>query len=92
MHPDLFKDKQWNSKKPKTKGKSCNVVFVLPDDDNITVTSLSDSKDEKHALAAQDTAPQPTGTRSGKSYPRQYKKTTDKTRQPTTSTELQSQR
>jgi len=58
-YPDLAKDEQWDSKKPKLKEKSCNVVSVLPDDDNITAASLSDSKDEKHALKAQDAAPQP---------------------------------
>ena len=49
-------------KETQAKGKSCNVVSVLPDDDNVTVASLSDSEDEKHALAAQYAAPQPTGT------------------------------
>ena len=67
------------------KEKSCKIVSVLSDDDNITVVSHSNFEDEKHALAAQDIAPQPTGTRSGKSYLRQYKKTTDETQQPTTS-------
>ena len=88
MHPNLGKDKQWDSKKLKPKGKSCNVVSVLPDDDNITVASLSDSEDEKHAFVEQDVAPQLTGTRSGKSYLRQYEKTTDETQQPTTSTKI----
>jgi len=68
VHLDLAKDKQWDSKKPKPKGKSCYVVSILPDDDNITVASFSDTEDEKHAFAAQDTTPQPTGTRSEKSY------------------------
>ena len=85
VHPDLAKDKQWDSKKPKLKGKSCNVISVLPNDDNITIASLSDSEDEKHALAAQDAAPQPTGTRSEKSYLRQYEKTTDEIQRLTTS-------
>ena len=53
MHLDLAKDKQWDSKKPKSKEKFCNVVSVLPDDDNVTVASLSDSEDEKHTLVAQ---------------------------------------
>jgi len=52
VHPDLVKDEQWDSKKPKLKEKSYNVISILPDDDNITVASLSDSEDEKHALAA----------------------------------------
>ena len=52
------------------------------------IAFLCDSKDEKHALAAQDVAPQPTVTRSGKSYLRQYEKTTDETQQSTTSAEL----
>ena len=88
MHPDLTKDKQWDSRKPKPKGKSCNIVSVFPDDDNITIASLSDYEDEKQALAAQDAAPQPKGTRSEKSYLRQYEKTTDETQQPTTSGEV----
>jgi len=88
VHPDLAKDEQWDSKNPKPKRKFCNVVSVLPDDDNVTVASLSDSEDEKHAFAAQDTAPQPTGTRFRKSYLRQYEKTTDETQQPTTSAEI----
>ena len=75
-------------KEIQAKGKSCNVVSVFSDDDNITVASLSDSEDEKHALAAQDAAPQPTSTQSEKSYLRQYKKTTDETQQPTTSAKI----
>jgi len=56
VHLDLTKDKQWDSRKPKPKEKSCNVISVLPDDDNVTIVSLSDSEDEKHALATQDVA------------------------------------
>jgi len=79
VHPDLVKDNQWNSKEPKLKKKSCNVISVSPDDENITIASLSDCKDEKHALTTQDAAPQPTCTQSGKSYLRQYEKTTNET-------------
>ena len=79
VHPDLAQDKQWDSKKPKAKDKSCNVILVLTDDDNVTIASLSDSKNEEHAFIAHDAAAQPTGTRSEKSYLRQYEKTTDKT-------------
>jgi len=57
VHPDLAKDKQWDSKNPKLKEKSCNVVTILPDDDNVTVASLSDSANEKHAFTAQDATP-----------------------------------
>ena len=88
VHPNLTKDKQRNSKKPKPKGKSCNVVSILSHDDNITVAYLSNSEDEKHALTAKDAASQPTGTRSGKSYLRQYEKITDETQRPTTSGEV----
>jgi len=88
VHPNLTKDKQRDSKKPKLKGKSCNVVSIFPDNDNVTIASLSDSENEKHAFTAQDAAPQPTGTRSEKSYLRQYEKTTDETQQPTTSVEI----
>ena len=41
IHPDLVQDEQWDSKKSKSKGKSCNVI--LPDDDNPTAALLSDS-------------------------------------------------
>jgi len=47
------------------------------------VPSLSNSEDEKHAFTVQNTAPQPIGTWSRKSYLRQYEKTTDETQQPT---------
>jgi len=75
----LVKDEQWDSKKPKPKEKFCNVVSILPDDDNVTIASLSDSENEKHAFTTQDVAPQPTGTWSRKSYLRQYEKTTNET-------------
>ena len=35
VHPDLVNDEQWDSKKPKLKVKSSNVVSIFPDDDNI---------------------------------------------------------
>jgi len=52
IHPDLTQDKQWDSKKSKSKGKSYNVISVLPDDGNVTTASLSDSKRERHACIA----------------------------------------
>ena len=81
IHPDLVRDEQWDSKKSKSKDKSCNVISILPDDDNITSASLSDSEEEKHACATQDDVPQPTGTRSKKSYLKQYEQITDETQQ-----------
>jgi len=68
VHPDLVQDKQWASKKSKSKGKSCNVISILLDDGNLTLASLSDSEGEKHACTTQANVPQPIGTRSGKSY------------------------
>ena len=44
IHSELAQDEQWDSKKSKSKGKSCNVISVLPDDDNVIVASLSDFK------------------------------------------------
>ena len=41
--------------------------------------SLSNSEGEKHACTTQADVPQPTGTRSGKSYLRQHEKATDET-------------
>jgi len=72
IHLDLAQDKQWDSQKSKSKGKSCNVISVLPDDDNMTTASLSDSESERHACKTQADVHQPTGTRSGKSYLKQY--------------------
>ena len=52
VHPDIVKDKQWESSKPKLKDKSCNAVSLAADDGAVTITSHSDSKEEKLALAA----------------------------------------
>ena len=30
IHPDLTQDEQWDSRKSKSKGKSCNVISILP--------------------------------------------------------------
>ena len=85
VHPDLVQDIQQDSKEPNSKGKSCNVISILPDDGNLTSASLSDSEEEKLAYTAQADTPQQTSTRSGKSYLRQYEKSTDETQQQTTS-------
>ena len=66
VHPDIVKDEQWETNKPK--GKSCNVISLAADDDSVVVASLSNSKGEKPALAAQPSTSQPVGTRSGKQY------------------------
>ena len=68
VHPDLAQDEQWDSKKSKSKGRSCNIVSVLSDDDTVTIASLSDSENERHAFTAQADVPKPTTTRSEKSY------------------------
>jgi len=47
VHPDIVKDEQWESNKPKLKGKS---VSLATDDDVVTVASLSDSEEEKPVL------------------------------------------
>ena len=88
IHPDLDQDEQWDSKKSKSKGKSCTVISILPDDDNRTSVSLSDSEGEKYACTTRAHVPQPTGTRSGKSYLKQYEKATDGTQQQTTSVQM----
>ena len=66
VHPDIVKDEQWESSKPKLKGKSCNTISFTTDDDDVTIASLNDSEEEKLALAAQSATTQPVGTRSGK--------------------------
>ena len=52
VYPDIIKVEQWESTKPKLKGKSCNTVSLATDDDAVTIASLSDSEEEKLALAA----------------------------------------
>ena len=68
VHSDLTKDEQWDSKKSKLKGISCNVDSVLPDDNNVTTTYLRDSEGERHACTIQADIPLLTGTQSEKSY------------------------
>ena len=57
VHPDLAQEVQWDSKESMSKGRSCNVVSVLPDDDNVTIASLSDSESKRHACTAQADVP-----------------------------------
>jgi len=87
-HPDLVQEVQRGSNNPKSKGKSCNVISVLPDDGNLTSASLSDSEGKKITCTAQADTPQQTGTRSRKSYLKQYEKSTDEIQQPTTSVQI----
>ena len=69
VHTDIVKDEQWESSQPKLKGKSCNVIFLAVDDDDIaTVASLCSSEEEKFTFAAQPATSQPVGTRYGKQY------------------------
>ena len=68
IHLELVQDEQWDLKKSKSKGKSCSVISILLDDGNLTAASLSVSEGEKYACTTQADVPQPTGTRSGKSY------------------------
>ena len=48
VHLDIVEDEQWESSKPKLKGKLCNAITFVMDDDTMTTTSLSDS--EKKSL------------------------------------------
>jgi len=68
VHPDIVNDEQWESSKPKLKGKSCNAVSMATNNDAVTIASLNDSEEEKLALAAQPPTSQPVGTQSEKSY------------------------
>ena len=86
VHQDLVDDKQWDSNRPKHKGKSCNMIsFALAEDDGTLVNSLTDSEEEQFVLEAQPARAQPTGTRSGKTYLRQYDQATEEAHQPSTS-------
>ena len=51
VYLDIDKDEQWEFSKPKLRGK-CNTISLAMDDDTLTVTSLSDSKEAKFALVA----------------------------------------
>ena len=62
IHPDIIKDEQWETNKPKLKGKSCNAVSLTIDDDFVTIASLSDSENEKLVVVAQTATSQPVGT------------------------------
>ena len=42
VYPDIVKNEQWESSKPKLKGKSCNAVSLAMDDDAVTRASLND--------------------------------------------------
>ena len=55
---------------------------------NLTSASLSDSEGEKLACTTQANTPQQTGTRSEKSYLRQYEKSIDEIQQQTTSVQV----
>jgi len=68
VHPNIIKDEQWDLSQPRLKGKSCNVISLVQNDDMATIASLSSSEEEKFAFAAQPAASQPVGTWSGKHY------------------------
>ena len=66
VHPNIVRDEQWETSKPKLKGKACNAISLVIDDDSVTIASLTDSEGEKLALAVQPANSQPVGTRSDK--------------------------
>ena len=78
-HPNILKDKQWETSQPKLKGKSCNIISLAVDDDITIVASLSSFEEDKFAFAAQPTTSQLVSTRSYKLYLRQYNQTPDET-------------
>ena len=53
IHLDIVNDEQWESTRPKRKGKTYNVISLAQDDDAVKVASLSDSEEEKFAFAVQ---------------------------------------
>jgi len=44
VHPDIVQDEQWETSKPKLKGRSCNAVSLAAYDDFVTIASLSAQK------------------------------------------------
>ena len=75
-------------KEVQVEGQILQCLSILSDDDNLIAASLNDSEGEKHACTTQADVPQPTGTRSGKSYLKYYEKATDETQQQTTSVQV----
>jgi len=75
VHPDIINAEQMEFSKPKLKDKLCNTISLATDDDTVTIASLSDSEEEKLALAARPATSQPVGTRSEKLYLCQYDQT-----------------
>jgi len=45
VHPDIVQDEQWETSKPKLKGKSCNIVSLAIDDNSMTIASHSESRE-----------------------------------------------
>ena len=52
VHPDIINAEQMEFSKPKLKDKLCNTISLATEDDTTIVSSLSDSEEEKIALAA----------------------------------------
>jgi hypothetical protein len=69
VHKDVVNDEQWESGRPKSKGKSCNMIsFIVEADDNIDTNALTDSEEKQFVLEAQPAKIQPTRTRSGRVF------------------------
>ena len=68
VHPNIIKDEQWETGKPKLNGKSYIVVSLATDDDSVTIASLNDSEEEKLALATQLAISRSVGIQSDKQY------------------------
>jgi len=69
IHLDIINGEQWETKQPRCKGKTCNMIsFSLGDDDGASTKLLTDSEEEQIVLTAQPAAVEPTGTQSRKTY------------------------
>ena len=83
VHPNIVKDEQYESERPKCKGKSCNMIsFSLGDDNGILANPITDSEEEHIVLVVQPVVAEPTGTGSGKTYLKQYNQTSGEVQQP----------
>ena len=56
--PGSYQRRKIGFKGTQAQGEILQHRLCIPDDDNLTVAFLIDSEDEKHALAAQNAAPQ----------------------------------
>ena len=85
VHPDLLDDQQWtrvSGKKKRHKAKASNMISPSLNEDDAHLTPLTDSEEEKSALAAEQGANPGASTRLGKTYLKRYDQTAEEVEKP----------